>query len=580
MSVESGQWNFYTYWLVPRNLTGIPGPKSTPRAMFYQQGNHQRFQFIPRWNANIVRSLLYNYAGVPPQVPPDSLFGAVQRYENDRAGIPQAHIIISGEIPLQATYGVHPQIYHATVASSGGGMWDGQSYWFMWCLYTANGLSEVSLPFSVYLGGNGSNGNVLVTLDGLILPPDPDPKNDPWIGYRLYIHNVLEHICQQSDVSFTAGQPPTSISYSGLVYPGTSGPPLDVGTKVAVRGKVRIAWHSGVAGVRISAVGTNLLTSLDLITSVSPSDNWTGRDCTVLGPATVDSPDFGLMDFTITAFDGTTGALSVTPDPVTAGVQVDMALVLRTHPDLVGADYIGDSMMVNEVSIVDNPPTGGMAPEQEIGRLVFLFRGAGAGQMRQIVTTGPVTSTATSNTTLAIDKPWSGMPDSSTWFLVLDPAFIGTAPDATFTNTSLAAQVETVDISIPNIQDLTMFVEGYLVLDDQETLEERVEAREIFILARPPGVRVIGPDHFDASGNAWILTAEDQTIIVDTSANDVTLQLCPLIVYQGRGALIYCDGTYSALVNTTAPDTFSDGSSQQTLTPGQTLRITAAGVFT
>jgi hypothetical protein len=577
MSVEIGPWNFYTYWLVPVNLTGIPGPKSTPRAMFYYQGYRQRFQFVPRWNANIVKPLQFEFSGVPLQVPDDTLFSAVQRYENDRAGIPQAHIIVSGEIPLQASYPVHPQIYHATTAQSGGHLVNGESWWFMWCLYTAKGLSEVSLPFSVPIPGDGTNGNCLVTLDGLVVPPDPDPKNDPWIGYRLYLHNVLEEICQQADVPFAAGSPPTSIAYSDLPFPGTSGPPLDAGSKVAVRCKIRIAWHSGVAGVRVSGVSPNTITSLDLISS---TDNWSGRDCSVLGPATVDSPDFGLMDFIITGFDGSAGSLTVTPDPVAAGVLPDMALVLRTHPDIVGADYVGDSMMVNRVSLVDNPPDGGMLPAQEIGRLVFLFRGTGSGQMRQCVTQGPVTGKLTSNTTLAVNKPWTVVPDSTTWFLVMDPAFIGTAPDATFTNTTLATQTQTIDIAVPNIQDLMMFVEGYLVVDDQETLEWLVEGREIFILARPPGVRVVGPDANDTDGNPWLLTSEDQTIVVDTSQNDVNVQLCPLIVYQGRGALIFNEGgPNNAIVYTTDPDTFSDGFTQQTLTPGQTLRITAAGVF-
>jgi hypothetical protein len=34
---------------------------------------------------------------------------------------------------------------------------------------------------------------------------------------------------------------------------------------------------------------------------------------------------------------------------------------------------------------------------------------------------------------------------------------------------------------------------------------------------------VIGPAALDPDGNPWVLTADDQTIIVDTSALDITL---------------------------------------------------------
>jgi hypothetical protein len=590
MSIGSSDQTFYTYWLVPVNLTGIPGPKSDPRGMIYQDGNNQRFQFIPRWNANYVRPL----AGHPAQVPPDTLFGAVQGVFTDRAGTPQTLITVTGEVPLQAMYPVHPQIFHAQYGH-GGQLLGGVQYWFMLALYTANGLSQVSVPFAAFIPDTTVT-DLQITFDGLVYPPDPAP-NDQWVGYRLYCHDTLEKICQVADVSYTAGSPPPTITFGGPRAYGTSGIPADVGTKVSTAVKARICWHSGVAGVAVSDVQPNVIISGEL----GPHDNWTGRDCSILGPATMDEPAFGLLDFHITGSTRitwppnsvyTATQLTVTPDPLSAGVQPNMAMVMRTKPDIIGADYIGDSMMVNDDSIAYNPPNGGMVPSVEIGRFVYLFRGKGAGQLRQVVD-GPQTS----NTTLQVDSPWTVMPDSSTWFLVLDAAFTTDAPvSTTFVSkqphpkrpqrSGVSTQMtQTVQIDVSNIQFLMVFVEAYLVLDGQETPEVMTEQREVYIVGQNPGVRVIGPSDNDPAtpGVWWTLTVDDMTVIVDTSQNDVHLQLPPLNDYQGRSCLIYNAGDpasgFTAYVETSQPDTFSDGTTEFALSPGNSLSITAAGIF-
>jgi hypothetical protein len=50
--------------------------------------------------------------------------------------------------------------------------------------------------------------------------------------------------------------------------------------------------------------------------------------------------------------------------------------------------------------------------------------------------------------------------------------------------------------------------------------------------------------------------------------------------YQGRGLLVFNEGPNSTIINTTAPDTFPDGSVQYTLIGvGATVRITAGGIY-
>jgi hypothetical protein len=125
-------------------------------------------------------------------------------------------------------------------------------------------------------------------------------------------------------------------------------------------------------------------------------------------------------------------------------------------------------------------------------------------------------------------------------------------------------------------------VGGFLV-DDQDRLTDEAVApmREIFVFGQPPSVRVVGPQSTDPmTGNNWAVGAADQTIRCDTSQLDVLLDLPPLAVLQGRSTLFVNDGTHDARINTTAPDTFPDGTAQLILAAGNTVRITAGGVYT
>jgi hypothetical protein len=88
-------------------------------------------------------------------------------------------------------------------------------------------------------------------------------------------------------------------------------------------------------------------------------------------------------------------------------------------------------------------------------------------------------------------------------------------------------------------------------------------------------VRVVGP-----GAGPWSIDITDQVIRVDSSAGDVQLTLPPLADYQGRGVLIFNIGPNSAIVNTTSPELFPDGTSQYTISAaGGTARITAGGVY-
>jgi len=104
--------------------------------------------------------------------------------------------------------------------------------------------------------------------------------------------------------------------------------------------------------------------------------------------------------------------------------------------------------------------------------------------------------------------------------------------------------------------------------------------REIFVFGQPPNVRTVGPGANDADGNPWQITTDDQTINVDTSANDVNVMVPPLAAYAGRTMLIFNLGSFTAKVQAFTGENFFDGSTEQDINgAGACLRITSSGNY-
>jgi hypothetical protein len=141
----------------------------------------------------------------------------------------------------------------------------------------------------------------------------------------------------------------------------------------------------------------------------------------------------------------------------------------------------------------------------------------------------------------------------------------------------------TLSVRVDNLADRVALVAGFLV-DDQGNLsdEQFAVCREIYVFGHPPLVRTVGPEALDPDLTPpapWEAVPEDQTIRVDVTQNDVEINLPPLADYAGRTLYIVPDptGTFNAIVNAYAGETFWDGSAQITVAPGETSRITAAG---
>ena len=306
---------------------------------------------------------------------------------------------------------------------------------------------------------------------------------------------------------------------------------------------------------------------------IGSGDDWIGQVAMVVSNVEGDVP---LWNFEITGFDPSTGTLTVTPncagDVGVDSVQPGDVLIVLSYATAATGTTITNTMWNNSVNQAQSGASG-FNPGEEAGRIVRILRGTGAGQWRGI--------SANDSDTLTVDPPWYVIPDDTSIFIVEEPSFPYTSDTSQMIapNANAGAPVE-VRLEVPNLAGTVALVGGFLVdVNGNQTDDAWAVYRMIYIVGQPPSVRMIGPDPMDPGGASWTLTVDDQTVIVDTSQNDIQLYLPPMSEYQGRSALIYNKGPNITYVNTTGSDTFGDGTTQVVISAtGGMADITAAGV--
>jgi hypothetical protein len=362
------------------------------------------------------------------------------------------------------------------------------------------------------------------------------------------------------------GQPPGTIDIAGPIVDNTQG--LPEGAAVGLRIAAKHVWHAGVAGLLVNQViGANQIVCNDFLNS---TDTWVGQIAFVCSNGNGDVP---LWNFRITAFDPATGTLTVTPD-CTGVVQGDVLIVYSAPTALesglpagwTAQNSITNSLWNNSVNRQQFPGSAGMTPGEEKGRIVRILRGLGAGQWRFV----------TDNTALThqISPPWDVVPDNTSLYIVEAPDWPSISP----TNQLIVphfGMTTSLHLQVPNLTEEVALVGGFLVdVDGHQTDDDVATYRMIYVFGQPPTVRVV------ADPGPSDVAVTDQTIRCDTSATDVILTLPPLAVYQGRSLLVANDGANNAILNTTPPDTFPDGSTSLSVPAGGTVRSTAGGIYT
>jgi hypothetical protein len=489
---------------------------------------------------------------------PDMLertFAVWQDYTITREGVWDPAIRVRGEMCInQFAALAQPRLAGIRLASGG----------------TLNG------PLTMYVAitEKDAEGKPIVpsNLNGILIPSgavnqsvvvDTVPAAGSWSGYDVWAGFDRRVISWQSGQD---GAPPSSITLTGPIHSMTRGLPEAAARRVRIA--VKHVWHSGIAGLLITGVpAVNQLQCNDFIGS---PDDWVGR----IVSAVADQSDGSapLWNFTITAFDPANGILTVTPDCVrthTEGspdpensVQEGDVLIVRSIPTAADANSVTDDMWDNSVARIQFD-SAGLRPHEEIGRVVRILRGTGAGQFRYVA----------DNTATRIDvtPPWTVIPQADSIIIVEAAEWLLNTETTDLAVSRDGYKVE-LRVAIANLADRVALVGGFLIDDRGRPSNELVAPlREIYIFGQPPTVRVVGPDP-----GPWLSVATDHTLRADTSIGDVVIQLAPLHVYQGRTLYIANDtGPNTAFVQPSPGEFLFDGSTSVAVAPLETLRVTA-----
>lgn len=355
------------------------------------------------------------------------------------------------------------------------------------------------------------------------------------------------------------GTPPALVYLPGPLHRMTVGMPEAAARAVAIAAK--LVWHSGIVGVLVTGVpANNQIQSNDFVGS---TDNWIGRILSTLADQSDGSAP--LWNFTVVAFDAPSGTFTVTPDCVRGApedsVEPGDVLIMRSIAVSATDTKVTDPMWDNSVTRLQFGSPG-LRPQEEIGRVLRILYGKGAGQYRLIVDNDA--------TSITVSPPFVERPDQTSVIIV-------EADDWSYQTESSQLEVPLegfrveIRMRVENLRDHVALVAGFLVDDRGRYSDEAVAPmREIYVFGQPPTVREVGPD-----GGPWQALATDHTIRANTSDNAIRVELPPLYVYQGRSLLVFNDGTNDLTVAAFPGETMFDGSTEVLVLPGASLHITA-----
>jgi len=398
-----------------------------------------------------------------------------------------------------------------------------------------------------------------------IVPPTSDFSTGSWSLWAASDRRAMAH------QTGAAGNIPATYTFPGPVENMTIGMPNTAAWGVRLAAKH--IWHGGVAGLLVNAVtAPNQIQALDFLNS---TDNWIGRKVSIVSNTDGQVP---LWNFQITGFVPSTGTLTVTPDCVRAqpseSVQAGDVMIVWAQPTAATASSITDTMWDNSVNRQQFPGSNGLdqagvnSDTGEVGRIVRIMHGTGAGQQRIV--------TSNDRFTMNVTPDWDTLPDSTSLFIV-ESAGWPYFTDASSLATGFSSEIQQ-HLAIPNLADELVLVGGFLIdVNGVATDEAFACYRMIWVFGAPPTVRIVGPTANDPStGLAWLADDLDSTIRCDTSTSVVNVQLPPIATYEGRELMIWNDGGNIVHVTCAAGEFLFDGNASVDIPGfGASLRLTA-----
>jgi len=216
-----------------------------------------------------------------------------------------------------------------------------------------------------------------------------------------------------------------------------------------VRIKAKPGLNHGIVGVGVDSVSAGTITCGGMIgATIGAGASWVGRAVSVIGRQTGSSP---YASYTITAFNSTTGALSVTPNPVGTVLAGD-AIVIRNKADAPNTGTytsITDSGYVNSL---ENTSLG-LTVNGLVGSLIRVIKGTGRGTPpRKII--GNTATSITWDLPMQMDATSVWITEGATWQFTGDSTEIDNASPLT---------AATLTIPASNYTHQPMVIAGFTV---------------------------------------------------------------------------------------------------------------------
>jgi len=401
-------------------------------------------------------------------------FGVFQDYRLGAGGGPLASVEVFANLPLAAFSDTldAPEITSASpVTGLGGSIAGGQAVILqVFALDAASGgrFSQPSPSFSVTLpGGSGYSINFTVSWPtGAFGGKLYVAVGDTGRGLRLEADTTLP---SGGSTFGTASYTLSSIAGTGA---GVPDPPFDHPVY-----QVREEVHGGIWGALLADVGTGWLQFTGLGDTTHQATHWVGRVLSLVA-----SPELALQDathripiadFQVTGYGGS-DKVTVTPDPVAAGILKGSVFVMRLQPTDPGSGFsntvIYDPELQNPLSNSD----AGLAVNAEIGNLALIIAGTGSGQPAQTIISNTLN-------TFTVSPGWDTAPDSTSIIVILGAA-ADTVPGAQALLWDYSAASPQVSVSVANEKGLTAFVELLAAdLAGTTAAEELAPFREVYI---------------------------------------------------------------------------------------------------
>ncbi len=380
--------------------------------------------------------------------PGEWTFDSDQTYTSLADGSALASLAITGKLPVnEFSPGIGgPSIGTISQGAMGGSLPGGTTLRIALCAIDANGLPSTPSDIAIVTTAAGTSTNQIV-LSGITWPAVAGLAR-----YAVFVATQDDLICWQQGDVLTAGAgntyTPGSITINGPLARSTWALPSPYVSKIRVKAKHVV--HSGIVGVNVDSVTATTIVCSEL---VNPTTTFSavGRIVSLIGRPESSTP---FASFTITAYDKTTGTLTVTPSPITSGhpelsVQQNDTIVIRFKADAANTSnqtQITDSGCQNMIY------ANGMTPGAEVGNILRVIQGTGRGQLRKI--------TGNTQTQLSWDLPL--LLDTTSVWIVEAPAWDYSA-DSTAINNADPSHAVTLNVPTDNFVDTPLLIAGFTV---------------------------------------------------------------------------------------------------------------------